>query len=452
MATGSSTTGIKRVKNPAFNDLLEKRYFQFFRQRTVASTNSIANCRFWDRVVLQACHTTPAVKHAVLALSSLHQLSSLPFDDGRGSQHRIYAERQHKKALEEARTLIATSTPEDVDRILIACIIFIIFEGVRGDYTAVSVHMDSGRAIVAQHLDRLKATSRRKDLEEIEHALARLDLPAICFSDQSSPYRYTLMDFYHTSPFLTPCRFQDIHEAQVSLVDLARWLLLAGDHIDFAELHGDLRSMAKYQAEKVKCAAQVEEWYGHFLDAVDRTDNSDRLLILTLKLWHSCMTMLIRAETYGPEMRYDAFMPLFERTVQYGEQIVERLADRNHTRSFSLELGYIIPIYVTATRCRDPYLRRRAIDLLQKHPRQEGVWKSLAAAAVASRWVAVEEEGLGQVRYSTDVPEHRRIRFIDTQVDIEGKVASVKLTTRGGEKSHEVSAGWKSESAHVTPN
>lgn len=82
---------------------------------------------------------------------------------------------------------------------------------------------------------------------------------------------------------------------------------------------------------------------------------------------------------------------------------------------------------------------------MQKHPRQEGVWESQAAAAVASRWVAVEEEGLDQVRYSTDVPEHKRIRFIDTQVDIEGKVASVKLTTRGGEKSHEVSASWKSE-------
>lgn len=291
------------VTDPAFSDLLEKRYFQFFRQRTVADTNSIANCRFWDRVILQACHTTPAVKHAVLALSSLHQLSSLPVDDNRGGQHRIYAERQHQKALEEARTLVATSTPEDVDRILIACIIFVIFEGVRGDYTAASVHMSSGRAIVAQHSGRLKATSRRKDLEEIEHALARLDLPAICFSDRSSPYRYTLMDFYNTSPFLTPCRFQDIHEAQVSLVDLARWLFLAGDHIDVAELKGDLQSMAKYQAEKVKCAAQVGEWHGHFLDVVDRADSSDCLLILALKLWHSCMTILIRAETYGPEMR-----------------------------------------------------------------------------------------------------------------------------------------------------
>jgi hypothetical protein len=401
--------------------------------------------RFWDRVVLQACHNEPAIKHAVLALSSLHQLSTLPHDDETSYQHRLYAERQHHKALEEARVLIASSQPQDVDRILIACIIFIIFEGVRGDYRAAAMHMDSGRAIVAQNSQRLKHTARRKDLVEIEHALARLDLPAICFSDRSSPYRYTLNDFYQTNPILTPDQFQDIQEAHACFIDLTRWLLVLANHIDYEGLNGDLQTMARYQAEKVRCSSLMEQWHEHFLDAVKRAEASDSMLILNLKLWYAAMKMFVQAETYGPETRYDAFYHYFEEIVQYGEQLAESLADPNQNRSFSFDLGYMIPVYLTGTRCRDPHLRRRAIKLLHMHPRQEGVWESVAAAAVAAKWMAVEEDGLGEVRSAADVPEHKRIRYIDTQVDVESKTANVRFTASPGEGQIEVSAMWKEE-------
>lgn len=433
------------MTDPAFSDLLEKRYFQFFRQRTVASTNSIVDSRFWDRVVLQACHNEPTIKHAVLALSSLHQLSTLPHDNETSFQHRLYAERQHHKALEEARVLIASSQPQDVDRILIACIIFIIFEGVRGDYRAAAMHMDSGRAIIAQNSQRLKHTGRRKDLVEIEHALARLDLPAICFSDRSSPYRYTLNDFYHTNPILTPDQFQDIQEAHACFIDLTRWLLVLANHIDFEGFNGDLQTMARYQAEKVRCSTLMEQWHEHFLDAVKRADSSESLLIVNLKLWYAAMAMFIRAEPYGPETRYDALYSYFEDVVRYGEQLAEALANPAQNRSFSFDMGYMIPVYLTATRCRDPFLRRRAIKLLHTYPRQEGVWESTAAAAVAAKWMSVEEDGLGEIRSAADVPEHKRIRYIDTQVDVETKTANVKFTAAPGEGPVEVSAMWKQE-------
>lgn len=413
----------------------------------MASTNSIVDSRFWDRVVLQACHNEPTIKHAVLALSSLHQLSSLPHDSDTNYQHRLYAERQHHKALEEASVLIASSQPQDVDRILIACIVFIIFEGVRGNYRAASMHMDSGRAIVAQNSQRLNHSARRKDLIEIEHAMARLDLPAICFSDRSSPYRYTLNDFYQTNPNLTPDQFQDIHEAHACFVDLTRWLLVLGNHIDFESLNGDLQTMARYQAEKVRCSSLLEEWHEHFLNAVKRADTSDSLLIINLKLWYAAVAMLARAETYGPETRYDAFYDSFEEIVRYGEQLAEALTNPAQNRSFSFDLGYLIPVYLTGTRCRDPYLRRRAINLLHKYPRQEGVWESTAAAAVATQWMFVEEDGLPAVKFAVDVPEYKRIRYIDTQVDVDSQTANLKFTSSPGESRIEVSANWNQKSS-----
>ena len=325
----------------------------------------------------------------MLALSSLHQLSGLPCDDETSYQHRLYAEKQHHKALTEARSLIASSSPQDVDRILIACIIFIIFEGVRGDYQAAAMHMDSGRAIVAQNVAHFKHSSRRKDLIEIEHALARIDLPAICFSDRSSPYRYDLSDFYRTNPSLSPDQFQDINEAQASYIDLVRWLLIMGNHIDLEQRTGDIQSMAKYQAEKNRCAALLEKWHRHFEDAIKRSDSAASLQILCLRMWYASTRVLIKAESYGPEKRYDSVIPEFQELVRYGDQVAKALADPNLARTFSFDLGYMIPLFLAATRCRDPFLRRRAITALHAHPRQEGIWESVAAAAVAARWVSV---------------------------------------------------------------
>ena len=432
------------ITDPAFGDLLEKRYFQFFRQRTVTSTNSLVDSRFWDRVVLQACHIEPAVKHAVLALSSLHQLSGLPHDSDTAHQHRLYAERQHHKALTSARALISSSSPQDVDRILVACVIFIIFEGVRGDYRAAAMHMDSGRAIMAQNSARLKHASRRKDLVEIEHALARLDLPAICFSDRTSPYAYNLSDFYDTNPDLTPESFQDSNEAQASFINLARWLLIIGNHIDEEERNGNLVGMARYQAVKMRCSAAIEEWYTRFETLASR-DQSSNLVVLNLRSWYMCARLLIDTESYGLEIRYDAYMHYFEAIVNYGEMISAHISDSNSQRSFSFDLGYMIPVYLTATRCRDPILRRRAVRLLHDHPRQEGVWESVAAAAVAARWIAVEEEGLGEVRSAADVPERKRIKYIDTQIDLDHQAASVRLICSYRTPSREVSVEWKQE-------
>ncbi|TKA68290.1 hypothetical protein B0A55_04291 [Friedmanniomyces simplex] len=129
------------VSDPAFSDVSEKRYFQFFRHKTVESTNSLVGSRFWSRLVLQIVHTEPAIKHAVLALSALHQYSELPDDDPMRGDHLAFTEEQHRKALTAAKVLVASASEEDLDRVLAACVIFICYEGIRGDYAASRTHI-----------------------------------------------------------------------------------------------------------------------------------------------------------------------------------------------------------------------------------------------------------------------------------------------------------------------
>jgi hypothetical protein len=75
-------------------------------------------------------------------------------------------------------------------------------------------------------------------------------------------------------------------------------------------------------------------------------------------------------------------------------------------------------IYVVATRCREPFIRRDAIAPLREWPSKNGIWDSLHIAQVAEWIMGIEEE---VARGSNNIPEEARVRM-----------SSLKVTTRRG--------------------
>lgn len=59
--------------------------------------------------------------------------------------------------------------------------------------------------------------------------------------------------------------------------------------------------------------------------------------------------------------------------------------------SFSFSLGIIPPLVVTGLRCRDGYIRRQAIGLLERCKRREVLWDSRLAARSVRQVVETEE-------------------------------------------------------------
>jgi hypothetical protein len=59
--------------------------------------------------------------------------------------------------------------------------------------------------------------------------------------------------------------------------------------------------------------------------------------------------------------------------------------------SFSLDIGIIAPLYDVATLCRDPSIRRRAVNVLRSASRQEGLFNSHVCAVIAEKVIALEE-------------------------------------------------------------
>jgi hypothetical protein len=403
--------------------VLEKRYFQYFRQKTVASTNSLMNSRFWDRIVLQVCHVEPAVRHAVLALSSLHQISEARRDPSVALRHQRYADQHYYQALGAAQSLMQSSGAEDIDRVLIACLVFTCYENVRGNYAASQLHTSSGRLIMSQHRERLNRVSRRNELNEIQQLFARLDIGALAFSPWDSRYPYDVASFYATSPNLVPDAFDTIEDARAPLIDHVRWSLVVR-RIDFAAVLQDPDLFAQLESDRSKVADHLARWSSRFEELSVRDCNASPILVRTLRIWHQLVSIDIVANWYGSELRYDGHVDQYEHLVATAEEIIQLLADKPESAAFSFDLGITIPLFATAERCRDPHIRRRALRAMRNGPRQEGTWGPGAALAV-EKWIAFEEHGLGHVEKASDVPEWRRIRSMDASISVDTGTAQV---------------------------
>ena len=86
---------------------------------------------------------------------------------------------------------------------------------------------------------------------------------------------------------------------------------------------------------------------------------------------------LERYSNSTPSFSWDKFNAQFAEIVSLAASIVNANVTGSPTAtsvrpSFSLDNGVIAPLYEVATLCRDPVIRRRAVQVLRSAPRQEG--------------------------------------------------------------------------------
>ena len=93
------------------------------------------------------------------------------------------------------------------------------------------------------------------------------------------------------------------------------------------------------------------------------------------------------------QMAFDEQKYHFEELVRHAEVYVKAKAIEKPT--FTFEVGAVPPLYFTATKCRIPSLRRRALDLITRAPRKECMWGAESTAELVARLIAIEEAELG---------------------------------------------------------
>lgn len=405
----SSLSTMPRTLLPLLRgDQEERRYFDFFRSRTAPSFAGYFDASFWDHFVLQLSQAEPAVHHAVVALASLHEAFNDRTEYKVGSQQ--YSLSQYNKSLVGLNRYLSTGKERSVDIVMICCILFAAFESFRGDYDIAGQHLQSGLKILSSsRQDPLGSKSINDDIVPV--------FTRLCVQFKSMVPFDLALDDLTTGAVSVPKRFSSLGEARDTFHTIMTLVLDFAAKVEVLVVE-NREIQSQKQAEMVleqqaHYRSMLERWqvgFDGFLSQLSRSmDSKDLSGAILLKMLHSTLTIILNLTSL--QCHFDRFLPWFQNIVSLAKSLIKaaeatRVSPGAH--SLGLDMGIIAPLYFVATRCRDPLLRREATHLLSS-PRREGPWDAPVAAIVAGRVIAIEEEGLPQVKAAQDVPESSRI-------------------------------------------
>jgi hypothetical protein len=231
-------------------------------------------------------------------------------------------------------------------------------------------------------------------------------------------------------PSPIPEKFCNVHEARLAWDKLCESVFLFTEAM-FNQTHGDgpMGILPKYMRQcGIAFTNQIQAWsdaFEHILDArtAPGVSSQEKAGIAVIKMFQVMGQILFSMMFSETEMKFDAFESQFKTIVDLALEVVgdeerraaaKRCPDPSmcyhrqlrapdifggheyaacHIKpSFSADLGIVPPLFVVATKCRFPTIRRQAIQLLRSSARRESMWDSELTARIGQWVTTIEEE------------------------------------------------------------
>jgi hypothetical protein len=343
---------------------------------------------------------------------------------------RCFALEQCNKAIGLLRHVATSPPPAEV--VLMSCILFITFEYLDNRCEVGMDLLHSGLELLQQW--RASALSTPKTQSEID------------------------MFENHLAPVFARCKLSVVEDPELDIASLkvrpglektAGVCPLALPHIflNLEHARNCLQALIDYISASVRVLALepnaqllddtirqyqgiLQEWRNKFATFSDvsmtfsrgREDKAREFLKSAILLNMHChvVSILLATAPFAGETLFDDRLEDFKDIISLSREFIaleERhkaslICNLSVSLSFSFDLGIISPLWLVGGRCRDPFVRREAINLLYLIRRREGVWSSLVAAMVLEKIMLLEECGLQGIREARDIPSAARIRLL----------------------------------------
>lgn len=371
-------------------------------------------------MVLQISQKEPAVRHAVLAVSSLHEGLGAALSDGALSQpHQSFALQQYNKAI--SRLLEQMNNPLTKPLAsLLTCVLFVCIEYMQGKDKESLIHLEQGR----QLLTRINQRSNDPDMECIVRHIVplytRLSLTSFLFGGSPVPIPDALKPQREI-----PAIFDSFDSMRHSLHDFMEQAFRFTQSARPAKNINDFlpqETLKVLEAEQDRLLSRLDRLNVAFsLFRASRSSSSPEKSLLVLQMYLHAQHIWISTALSSSEVIYDKFLPSFaaivplaatyldlESPLQHRSLYRQQSLSRYHSMpeqlsvayasNFTFETHIIPPLYYVATKCRHPLIRRSALDLLKRNPsRRENLWRASVMGALAGHIVSLEERSsLGQ--------------------------------------------------------
>ncbi|OAA66074.1 hypothetical protein ISF_03912 [Cordyceps fumosorosea ARSEF 2679] len=333
---------------------------------------------------------------------------------------------------------------------LVAIVLLACFDSFIGDHKQAIIQIQTGLSILGQSQRRHSSnllTALGTNPDELVTLFSRLAIQAKSYDlafHFPQPYVVKLgstaeypdspgSDRSSPSVIGSPPRegvFETLAEARLASDKLCMALLMFVEQLHAAKTDPSYVLPAAWKVYGMGLKDRLTAWSDAFEPILmSRHDPGmpyiERAGIAALKMFQVNSNIIFLMLFCDNELQFDSFMPNFKMIVDLGWEVVgadeSRFAAEQHVQtpdqpqyshgtkgafkagkygagrlkpSFSADLGIVPPLFVVATKCRDPWLRRQAIQLLKSSARREGMWDSELTSNIATWVMQLEEQGV----------------------------------------------------------
>jgi hypothetical protein len=305
---------------------------------------------FWTHIVMQFGHFSPAVRHAILAVSSLYE----DFSSGNRITSQ-FAGKNHFALTHYNASMRHIQATQDENLTLLTCVLFLCIDVLLGNMESAARHCEYGSAILGSATsapdwatDHLLPIFRRLNANPMpiksSHRLHQQSLGSNASGDRTSRMPFTSLA--QAEACLTNIRIQ------------ARGL-------------GPLKAVIPefdLVKKKAHCIEALDEWMASFTHLMmTNPSTSHAMSLIYLHTTYEMLRISVDVSTDDSETAFDRHIPSFQAIVTLAEGaavLKPGLPQPKQRPPFILETGFLLPLSFTANKCRDLPTRLRALELM----------------------------------------------------------------------------------------
>ncbi|PYH96564.1 hypothetical protein BO71DRAFT_320665 [Aspergillus ellipticus CBS 707.79] len=471
-----------RPPQPAFQlTTMERDSFDFFKRYTIPSFGIDLGS-----YLLPAASNDPIIQLVAIAVGSVHRAFTFYANFSQAESH--FALRYYNKAIRELVTRSWNDPARTNNAVLMACVLFFCCESLQGHYKTALQHASSGLKIIQQQ-QVLSDGSSQKAPVAVTRLFRSLQNQILEIEGMVSITSDSLLSTPPSPPPIPSGASLNVGQIQSIFEKLyCRFIRMDAIAEEWEEESGEAMTTMAVQLPRLHVEvteirrdlgawiSKFDEWIASGQSTPDASQDNHQTIIL--KMWKLMIGVYLGMEWPPDEMKWDDFTAIFSTVVELASIIVHPNDPSNYLNksptnvlsgengnktkfptllpkpstaipkysTFSLHLGIITPLYICATRCRESHIRYRAISLLARCRRREGLWDSELAGRVAKEFTMIEERASGippGVPYHpTDIGRSARVRSLSPRFE-EGKQAKLRyMVAATGEGEKEQLVTW----------
>ncbi|KAL2443712.1 hypothetical protein ABEF95_010942 [Exophiala dermatitidis] len=389
------------------HDSAERRAFHHFLHRAAPVFAGVVDSPFWLDLVPRLAQSNPFVWDAVVSISWLFE--HVPYDrlvTNLDARPAVIVSEGHRQALQWYTRAIASLRQHldqgevDAPLALVSCILFVSVEYQQRNIGNALVLMEMGYKLLAQSISasssHMQSLPNSSVVGEVvtpffsRHAVLVAMLGSPLPPDWSSYVAENTGTLQRTTLLAS---LSTLDEPRAHLYSLT---YRAHEVIRAEQLRPTEHRIIRLQRMKQELLLQeLKQWETAFVNKWSHDKRTEILWAVSSLLVYCGVCYIWLSTCTSPlQTAFDDHMDRFATILKHAEKVLEYSVDSATGRPrpiFTSAPGLVPHLYFCATKCRDPWLRRQALGLLQRVPAGDGLWASVANPKVIEKITSIEE-------------------------------------------------------------